>query len=193
MAKTSISLRLPVVPVILFVLGLASVAALGRPDRVEVGRRDRLVSIENDRVRVEFDLGLGLYRAIDKVDDVCCIEGARFRLDDHASSDEGVTFTVDHETVRDELGSGMKLMITNEKPGRPRGILEIAIYEDRDFIVLGAGLENTGDRPVRLKRIDPLAGARAFPGSTCRGIQPARRSRGGKASVVTHGPFPARA
>ena len=131
---------------------------------VEVGEKEGTVTIANMRVKVDFDLRRGTYRATDLRDNSVCICDARFQLDALTSTDPDIQYTWQGTVVKDELGEGKTLALVGKNEGRPDLLLEITLYRGEGFIVLGCGIDNGTDQPVQLRQIRPLIRARAFKG-----------------------------
>ncbi len=132
---------------------------------VVVRRAGDTVTIENNSVRVEYNLLKGLYSAIDKRDTSTRITGIYSRVNNVASNSPGFEHTWKKSDVIDELGKGKKLTIVSSSPEQPSLILEITLYEDKEFIVLAGGIENTTSKAIQVKQIVPVANGHAFEGS----------------------------
>jgi len=141
--------------------------AVGRMSQKDVMVRgvSDMVAIENNRIKVEYDLSKGQYSAIDKSDTSARITGIYSRVNDVASNSPGFEHTWKKSEVNDELGKGEKLTIVSSSPKLPSLILEITLYEDKEFIVLAGGMVNTGDKAIQVRQIVPMAGGLAFEGS----------------------------
>lgn len=158
MKKAHITLLVPLVAAI-----TCTSCAVMQPD-IAVSEHAGVVAIENSVIEVEFDLSSGTYRATDRRDGSVCLSDATFRLDDLASNEPGIEYSWTTEAISDRLGIGSTLAVTGTRPGHPDLVLTISLYDHQGFIVLGAGLDNTTDSTVQLKRIEPVAGGTAFEG-----------------------------
>jgi hypothetical protein len=134
------------------------------PDAVRVFENSGAAVIENSAVRVEFDLGRGTYRAIDRRTNTAVVEEAFASVGVMDGRAAGQRRTWSERAVEDALGRGRTLALTGATPGYPAILLEITLYEGRSAIVLGLGLDNTTGYPVRVCRLQPLE-ARAFAGA----------------------------
>jgi hypothetical protein len=137
-------------------------SAAGR-DAVRVAGDKKVATIENSMLKVEFDLATGRYSATEKRSGTVCITEASAELGVLSTAAEGFEHTWMVEPVEDSLGPGKMLKIVSRKEGMPSLLLEITLYEDKGFVVLGAGLDNQTSFPVLLRTIRPLLG-RAFSG-----------------------------
>jgi len=141
--------------------------AEGRPapaDEVRTYEKNGAAVIENARVRVEFDLGRGTYRAIDRRTGGAVLEDAFASVGVMESRSADQRHAWSERAVEDALGRGRSLVLTCASAGYPALLLEIILYEGRSAIVLGLGLDNTTGYPVRVRRLQPVA-ARAFSGA----------------------------
>ena len=83
-------------------------------------RQDGTTAIlENELVRVEFDLAAGIYRAIDKRDGSCGFRDGAIQVGDWSSTQDGAACRASQRSIGDSLGSGRALSIESVKPGRP--------------------------------------------------------------------------
>ena len=170
------------------VLIASATAWLSPAEEVAVHEADGVVAIENGAVRIEFDLRTGRYRAVDTRDGTVCLSDVFFQLDDWPSTAAGARHAWTSAAVTDRLGKGRALVATTSAPARPDLVLELTLYEDRGCIALAAGLENTTDDVVRLKRILPVAGGVAFDGlDIAERFSMLDGHGGGQATAVIHG------
>lgn len=130
---------------------------------VDVRAEGGMAILENTRLRVEFDLAKGEYRAFDRADPAAGFDGAHLQINDWAANAPGVQHTWRAAPVTDPLGSGKSLIIASAAPGRPTLLLNLTLYNDQTFLALAGGVEKAALPDVRVNEIHPLAGARAFP------------------------------
>lgn len=150
-------------PLVHFVAVLSKSAKSER-DEVSIIHSEQKVNIENAFVAISYDLSKGTYSAFNKIKNTTCISGAYFTLNDLQSSDNFI-HTWSTSSVKDDLGSGKKLIVTSKKEGSPALILEITVYEGKGFFVVNSGVVNTTDSDLRIKKFSPLT-AKAFEGFT---------------------------
>ena len=122
------------------------------------------VVLQNEQVRVEYDLTKGTYCASSRNDKTSNIVGACLRIDELATDAAGLTHTWESTPVKDELGTGCKLLVKTNGPGKPELQLEIVVYDGRNFLALCGGVKNTLGQSVSVKEINPLNHAKAFDG-----------------------------
>ncbi|HLA86221.1 MAG TPA: hypothetical protein VJL29_15645 [Thermoguttaceae bacterium] len=120
-------------------------------------------TVKNSRIRVEFDLGRGTYDAIDLRNPTRGFRDAFFQIGEWSSSQAGLTRRATIRPLVDSLGKGESLSVECRGEGRPTLLLEISLHDNESYLVLRAGIENVAGKPVRIKNLQPLAFARAFP------------------------------
>jgi hypothetical protein len=130
---------------------------------VQVAEKGRQVALENAIVRVDYDTLKGTFIAIDLRSERTVVEEAGTEAGVLSSRDAGWKRTWQTEPVQDALGRGQTLRILSAKENLPSIIQEFTLYENKGFIVLGAGLDNRTGYPVQLRTIHPLR-AKAFSG-----------------------------
>ena len=131
---------------------------------VEIRETKDAASIENRMVQVNYDLTSGTYSATDKKSGRIIISGAASKLNDFSSNAPGTVHACKSEPLGDALGMGRSLLVSSAVPGGPTLLLRISLYEEFGFIALAAGLENTTDKAIQLRRISPLQAGTAFGG-----------------------------
>jgi hypothetical protein len=158
------------IPIYLFCLFLisqlstAGYTATVTSAKTSVTEHGDMVMLQNNAVRVEYNLVSGTYLARDRQDNSSGITGASLQIDKFSSAGAGLTRTWNSAPVKDELGTGRKLRITTKGSGTPELILEITLYNGQSFLVLAGGIKNTLGQSIRAKQIKPLHGAKAFDG-----------------------------
>jgi hypothetical protein len=138
-------------------------SGIGSRDPIRASGDKNSATIENSLLKVEFDPATGKYRAIEKPSGRICLLDAWAEFGVLSTVGDGVEHSWRVELINDALGQGKTLQVVSRKEGAPSLILEITLYENRGFIVLGAGLDNQTAYPVLLRTIRPLRG-RAFSG-----------------------------
>jgi hypothetical protein len=145
----------------LAVLGSCSGPKKG-PEGVIVGEKNGIVTIRNSRFSVDYDLAKGEYSARSVVGGPEALSGARIMIDGFSSGDPGVRHAWTSAPVEDPLGRGRILQITVTRDRGPSLLLNISLYEDKEFAAFRAGIDNTTDAPLTVHEIQPMAGAEAF-------------------------------
>lgn len=150
--------------VLLFCLSFSITALKAESNKVSVSEKGVVVIIENNLVGVQFDLLQGTYSATNRIKNTTCITDASFTLNEFRSSN-GFAFKWSKVSVKDELGTGEKIIVTGRKVGSPALILEITLYDGKGFIVVNSGVINTTGEALTIKKFSPLT-AKAFEGFT---------------------------
>ncbi|MFH1265041.1 MAG: hypothetical protein ABIK89_04895, partial [Planctomycetota bacterium] len=148
-------------------LGIATIglsaARAADPDQVTVATSGNVAVIQNDRVKVTYDLSKGIYSAADRGDGSVGFSDAFTKINEWESKAPGFSHVSSSGPARDELGEEKKLVIKSSQAGSPSLILEIVVHRASGSVVLGAGVDNVTGRRIQVKTISPLTGARAFP------------------------------
>jgi len=147
-----------------FVAGTVLSMASGEGDLVRTEISSAGATIENQSVKVAYDLKTGDYSAIDKRSGeirfsharlrMCCAGSAEF------TADETYLHAAQFKTARDDLGEGGSLLIGSSAAGKPTLLLEVILHSGSGAIILGSGVEDTLGTVVRVKELDPLSNAR---------------------------------
>jgi len=139
-------------------LGLQAAA----DDQVSFSQSGDKAVLENSQLRVVFDLERGTYSAVDLGDSIRGFDGAFCAVGKWDSRQPGAIRRATDRAIRDSLGAGRAMTIECAHKGQPTLLLEICLYENANYLVLRSGIENTTAEPLRVKRLRPLAFARAF-------------------------------
>lgn len=146
-------------------------------------------SISNERVEINFDLGTGRYNGIDKVSGSLMIKDAWFRLD----SGEVAWTDPEHNykaeiigSVKDKLGTGQKIRIwyVPQKGYDPHRFLDVTLYDDRDFVVLGWGVKNIHDYTIRVRHAEVLQQGSLFENQAPNNPKVLRSGAGNQQNIV---------
>ena len=129
---------------------------------VNVQQQGTIVSIENNLLRIEYDLATGMYGTTDKRAGRAIVANAATRAGEFSSTAPGTTRTFAIEPLADALGIGRSLLISSVVPNGPKLLLRISLYPECGFIAISAGLENTTANTIQLKEFSPLDGGMAF-------------------------------
>ena len=121
------------------------------------------VSVDNDIVKLEFDLQKGTYKGIDMATGQTCIYDASWRVDDYTSTDaDSIYYQI--EAIRDSLGKGQSIQIVSVKKGQPDLVFNFNLYDKEPFVVMYGGVRNQTSSDVQIKEISPVVNARLFQG-----------------------------
>jgi hypothetical protein len=139
-------------------------ASSAAPAATTTAKEGDTVVLENDQVKVEYDLTKGTYSASSRNDKTSNIVGACLRINEFAADAAGLTHSWEIVPVKDELGTGRRLVVKVNGSGKPELILGIALYDKCSFLALSSGLKNTLGQSISVKEINPLHHAKAFDG-----------------------------
>lgn len=123
-----------------------------------------IISIDNDIVKLEFDLQSGTYKGIDMGTGQTCIYDASWRVNDYTSTDADSVF-YQITAIHDSIGKGQSLQITSQKSEQPDLVFHFNLYEKEPFVIMYGGIKNKTSMDVQVKEIVPVANARIFQGS----------------------------
>jgi len=121
-------------------------------------------SVENRRVRLEFDGQRGTYRLMRRVDNAVALAGAAVEVAGQATTDAGRVHTTYLRRGRDSLGDAQVLRIESARAGQPTVLFEARLYGDEPFVALRAGLRNDAQER-RVLSYRPLALGQPWPGT----------------------------
>jgi hypothetical protein len=124
----------------------------------------RVTAIQNDAVRLVYDLGAGTFDLLERPSNRIIIHAAHSQIGEWSTADSNCTRTAKISKVTDELGAGTQLMVKCSRPGAPVLLTEFNVYgSSNTFVTLRMGLENTAPAPVRVHQFYPLNGGLLFP------------------------------
>jgi hypothetical protein len=125
-----------------------------------------VTSIENERVRVEFNPTAGTFDLIDLTSRQPFIQGGRARVESWCSDETHCLRATKVSDISDELGKGRRLTVTCAWSNGPALIAEFTLHGAQDSaVVLRAGLDNRTGAPLRIKEFHPLADGVILPGA----------------------------
>ncbi|MBK5262067.1 MAG: hypothetical protein JJE17_05760 [Peptostreptococcaceae bacterium] len=150
--------------ILLILLFFSTTSLISETSNVSIARKGLSVIIENNLIRINYNLSKGTYSAFNKSKNTTCISEAFFSLNEFRSQDDYI-HSWSSVRVKDELGIGKKLIISSRKMDSPTLILEITVYEDKGFFVVNSGVINSTGRELKIKKFSPLTG-KAFEGFT---------------------------
>ncbi len=160
------NINLPVLFVCLCVL-----TSIGYSEDVRVTLSENAAVIENRAVSMSVDLSNGRYRGYDKAESVVMFKEAVFLLDPGITRQWKAPKTQfiaeDLGRSKDCHGEGQTLRIwqrPDPSSHDPESFLDITLYRDRPFTVLGWGVKNPFTYAVRVCRAEILMGGKIFVG-----------------------------
>lgn len=133
---------------------------------VEIREKDNRVSIENQHLRLSYDLKSGKYSGTNLSTDVVVFSEAIFTVDEMGwKQPEGVNRTWGMRDIVDEFGKGKTLSVT-EQPNagyRPIKTLHLSVYDELPYAVLGFSVRNHRSVPARVSRVAFMDKAKFLP------------------------------
>jgi len=146
-------------------LGIASITySLIAGSFPEIEKRDSVVSLGNNEVRLAFDLSRGSYTIYKQSDPRPVISEASLRINQWSSTTAGLQASWSRRVVRDALGEGLALDLSFEKEGAPELLFSFVLYEGENFFSASAGVRNSTGDSLRVKEIYVLADAEIYAG-----------------------------
>ncbi len=149
---------------VLFAVVLAGSSLSYGRDIVRISQTGSIVSLENDSVKIEYDLSGGTFSLYDKVKEMACVSGAFSKWNDFSSLSPEFKHTWRKKSVETGFGKGLVLEITSSGENRPKLITRFMLHENQPFLALSCGLANTTGDTLQLKQLKPIAGGKAFEG-----------------------------
>jgi hypothetical protein len=122
-----------------------------------ITKSGNVVALENDRVRLDFDLSLGTYSVFNQSEAHPVISKAGLRIDGWHSDAAGLDRSWTERPVTDAFGKGLALDLSIKSRTSPELLFSFVLHEGQDFISASAGIFNSGTQPVRIKNIHVLA------------------------------------
>ena len=127
--------------------------------------QESVAAIQNNRVKVAYDLDAGTFDLIELPSGRTVISSAHSEIEQWNSTDSNLVRTAEISGATDELGAAKRLVVKCSRPDTPTLITEFNVYGDTNtFVTLRTGLENTTAKPERVKEFYPLNGGIIFPG-----------------------------
>lgn len=149
---------------ILLLLSSSSIDLFGQ---VVVQKNNETVSISNSLFSIDFNLKTGTYNGVDKGSNKVVFAHARFNLDAGKWGWEKpkYSYTWSQSPIADTLGTGVKLIIEHLplEGYQLKHNLEISVYDQLSYVVLGFSVTNQNDYAVRIKQVTLLDKAMLFP------------------------------
>ncbi|MEO6930474.1 MAG: hypothetical protein ABI151_02530, partial [Chitinophagaceae bacterium] len=155
---------------------------------VLVKKVDQTVTISNSLLSIDFNLRTGTYSGMDIRLKKVVFTDARFTLDAVTRNWKmpGYTYSWSQGPVSDSLGNGVKLIINHlpEAGYQLQHSLEISLYDNLPYAVLGFSVTNQNGYPVRIRQAVLVDHARLFPKEKIRKPQALRGGAGAEAQFV---------
>ncbi len=132
-------------------------------DGVQTFRDKTSAGLENEAVRLTFDLQTGTYSVYDKAAGVEALYEACGRVNDWTTQEAD-----ELRTGFLKAKGGKTLRITSQKAGCPELFFDYTLLPGVDYVLMHAGVRNTTDSLVRVHTYSPLSGGRLFRGKYLR-------------------------
>lgn len=151
---------------------------------VEIAEKENRVTIENEIIRLSYDLKSGTYSATDLASGINTFTGAKFTVDEMGwRQPEGTTRKWESTALDDKIGKGKRLTVTETPSSKYRPIksLHLSLYDGVPYAVLGFSVINHREVTARISRIGILEDASFLPGKE---LTEPRLLRGGAGAEV---------
>jgi hypothetical protein len=170
--------------------GCISLAPLSLQAANTIPDQRSVAVIQNNRVKVAYDLDAGTFDLIELPSGRTVIFAAHSEIEQWNSTDSNFVRTAEISRATDELGIAKRLVVKCFRPDAPALISEFNVYGDTNsFVTLRMGLENTTTKPVRIKEFYPLNGGIIFPGGEWTDIRSLNGDSACAQMRVTHDRF----
>lgn len=116
-------------------------------------------TIENEFVRLSYDLNSGYYSLLNKKENILAVDSAFFTVDSLNTLDY-----ISRKSTHLQEYKGASLIITNTKSNLPDAIIKFTLNPENNFVLIVAGVSNTTRDTLHIKKISPIASARIFKG-----------------------------
>ena len=113
-------------------------------------------ALQNDRIRIDFDIKTGTYDVTQVPKNIVAIRGAHATLEGWSLADA--------RYQRKATVGANRLLVECTAPNAPSLLLEFTLHPG--FVELREGLKNTMREQVRIKRFRPLTAGHVFPGES---------------------------
>jgi hypothetical protein len=143
--------------------------------------------IENAMLAIAFDLSDGTYTGTDKSDDTDVFIDAWFRLGQGGWKEPSYSYRAESlGDVADKLGKGATLRVWYQPEAKydPWRFLDVTVYQDKPFFVLGWGIENNKTYTVRARTAEVLLDGELFSNQKVNEPRVLRGGAGAEPNVV---------
>lgn len=152
--------------------------------RMRVYEDKQVVSIENSRVVIHYDLSTGYYSGWDKQKQVLCLDSAFAKVNELVS-----TQADQRKWESSETDSTMSLRIAHHFDHKPSLLLWFTVSKNSPDVLLSVGVDNQTTDTVIVKTMEPIAGANVFPGKDItRNLKVLDGNGGGEATMMREKP-----
>lgn len=125
-------------------------------DKVAVREKQNVVSIENTRIKLSFNLDDGKYNIEDKETNQLIIENAQYTIAGAKSDNPEFFHSYEWLNQADTFGTGKKLIIHSIAENQNELYYEITLYQNENFIRMNWGIRNNSKIPLQVKKVDVM-------------------------------------
>ncbi|MDR0835831.1 MAG: hypothetical protein LBN11_04535, partial [Tannerella sp.] len=126
---------------------------------VNFWEKNNVVSLENNVVKMDYNLATGYYKVFDKAAHLLCIDSAYAQINKQKSIDDAVrTWRIENEEA------GVSLVIQNAHSSNCNLLLKFSLQKNIPYILLSAGIDNQSNDTLFVNKIMPLADGKIFEG-----------------------------
>jgi len=157
------------------------------PAAVQVEISGDAARIESAILAITFDLSVGTYTGTDKSDGTEVFKDAWFRLGQGGWKEPPSTYSAERlADVADELGTGATLRVWYQPDARydPWRFLDVTVYEEKPFFVIGWGVKNNKTYTVRARTAEVLLDGELFKNQKWNEPRVLRGGAGAEPNVV---------
>ncbi len=123
-----------------------------------------VVALQNELVRLEFNLSTGTYSILNRRDNITVVSDAKLKINEWSSDESGLSISWEQRVVHDLSGIGLALDLKFEAEDHPDLMFTFNIYDNQEFISATGGLTNTTREPVRIMEIYVMADGVLYEG-----------------------------
>lgn len=142
-----------------------AVASACAGEKVRITASGDVVVLQNDKIRLEFDLAAGTYDIVSEADRHPAIAKARLGINGWFSDAAGTERNWTEREVMDTFGKGLALDFSFKSKASPELLFSFILHEGRDFLSASGGVNNTGSDPVRIKDIHVMSDGIVYKGT----------------------------
>jgi hypothetical protein len=125
---------------------------------VIVSENNKVVSLQNEYVKVNFDLRGGYYQVVNVKENLICIDKAYAEVNGWKTTDTGI---LTWKSAQDH--TGQFLLIEHKNPQNNNLLLlKFSLSKGTPYLILYTGIKNVSENPLFVKRFSPLAGGKIF-------------------------------
>jgi hypothetical protein len=172
-----------------------------KAESVAVSESGNTLTLSNRFVTLTFDFSKRSYSVSDVVSKEVVLDNAWLSADGFAGANiplrncpasvaekEIITYAL--EPVNDDMGQGMRMVVTVENraiPATSAYLFAYTLYAEKSMVVMRCGMHNTRDYDLRLMTSSPMTNATLYPGQKFENPQTLNGSAGSEAAKVLPG------